>query len=250
MSGHSHWASIKRQKGSADAKRGQLFTKLAREITVAAREGGGDLSFNIRLRMAVQRAKDSNMPADNIDRAIKRATGGEGGAGLLEVIYEGYGPGGAAVLVQALTDNRNRTTSEVRTHFTRHNSNLAEAGSVTWLFERKGFLVIEGDDADREAMALLAADANAEDFKDEDGVLEVFTLPEDLESVRAALQEQGARIASSEVSLLPKTTVDLDQRAAQQALRLLEGLDELDDVQQVFTNANFPQDALEEQQAS
>lgn len=246
MSGHSHWSSIKRQKGAADAKRGQVFTKIAKEISAAARAGGGDPAGNIRLRMAIQKGKDNNMPGDNIDRAVKRGSGEDGADNLLEVTYEGYAPGGAAVLVQALTDNRNRTVSEVRTMFSHNNGSMAEAGSVTWNFERKGVVVVSGDGIDVDEMAMVVIDAGADDFKEEDGALEVYTTPDTLEEVRSALEEHGANIASSEAALVPKTTVQLDAKTANQTMRLLEGLEDLDDVQQVFTNADFPDDDAEE----
>jgi YebC/PmpR family DNA-binding regulatory protein len=246
MSGHSHWATIKRQKGAQDAKRGKVFTKLAREITAAAREGLPDPDFNPRLRLAVQKAKYANMPVDNIDRAIKRATGAGDGAALNEVVYEGYAPGGAAVLVQALTDNKNRTTAEVRTQFNHNNGAMVEAGAVTWIFDRKGIVVVEGENDALEELSLEAIDAGADDVKVDAGVLEIQTAPENLEAVRKAMEAKGANITSADVSLLPKTSVDLDEKAATQTMRLLERLEDLDDVQQVYTNANFPQVAVEQ----
>ena len=245
MSGHSHWSTIKRKKGAADAKKGKIFTKLSREISASAREGGGDLTSNVRLRMAVQNAKDNNMPNDNIERAVKRGTGGDGGESLIEVTYEGYAPGGAAVLIQALTDNKNRTVSEVRTLFTHNNGSLAEAGSVIWNFERKGVVVVDDSNFDTETLTLKIIDAGAEDFKEEDGIIEVYTSPEDLEQVRFAIEGEGVNITSSEASMLPKSTVPVEEKVVKQALRLLEELEDIDDVQQVFTNGDFPLDIEE-----
>lgn len=245
MSGHSHWSTIKRKKGAADAKKGKIFTKLSREISASAREGGADLTSNVRLRMAVQNAKDSNMPNDNIERAVKRGTGGDGGESLMEVTYEGYAPGGAAVLIQALTDNKNRTVSEVRTLFSHNNGSLAEAGSVIWNFERKGVVVVDDSKFDIETLTLKIIDAGAEDFKEEDGIIEVYTSPEDLEQVRFAIEGEGVNIASSEASMMPKTTIPVEPKVVKQALRLLEELEDIDDVQQVFTNGDFPEDMAE-----
>ncbi len=247
MSGHSHWSTIQRQKGANDAKRAKLFTKLSREITTSAREGGPSVDANSRLRLAVQRAKDAGMPNDNIDRILKKIAGGDNGASLEEIWYEGYGPGGAAVLVQALTDNRNRTSNEVRSTFSRQGGNIGEVGSVNWIFENTGAIVVEGSDDDLETVALTAIDAGAEDVSDADGgQLEVYTTPSQLEGVRTALADQGAQVIQAEISMIPKTRVDLEVSTAKQNLRLLERLDELDDVQQVYTNANFPSEVLQE----
>jgi YebC/PmpR family DNA-binding regulatory protein len=245
VSGHSKWSQIKRQKGAADAKRGQLFTKLGREITIAAREGGPDPDGNPRLRHAIQRARDASMPLENIERAIKRATGGGEAAALEEVIYEGYGPGGAAILVEALTDNRNRTVAEVRSVFTRAGGSLGESGCVAWMFESRGVITIERPDRDPDELGLLAIDAGAEDVRVEDGIVEVFTLPANLEAVRAALEQQGVRITAAEVTLVPKTTLALDDKQAAATLRLLEKLEELDDVQRVHTNLEISEGALQ-----
>jgi len=243
MSGHSKWSQIKRQKGVADARRGQLFTKLGREIAVAARQGGSNPETNFRLRLAVQKARDNNMPLDNIERAIKRGAGGSEGASLVETIYEGYGPGGAALLLEAMTDNRNRTTAEVRNLFSRGNGNLGESGCVTWLFEPRGVITVEA--ADAEELALQLIDAGAEDIKIIDGSLEVHVKSEDLEGMRKALEEQNLAIVSAEVLMVPKSTVMLEEKAALHTLRLLDKLEELDEVQRVFTNADFPDEALE-----
>ena len=247
MSGHSKWSSIKHQKGVTDARRGQLFTKLTREIIVVARQGGADPVMNARLRLAIQRARDNNMPVENIERAIKRGAGSEGGGQdqLDEVSYEGYGPGGAAILLRALTDNRNRTVSEIRNVFTRGGGSLAEAGSVTWVFEQKGVITIRTEPERVEEVALQAIDAGAEEFKQEDSYLEVYTSLEDFEQVRRALEEQGVQPETAELSMVPKTTMPLEARAAETTLRLLDRLEELDDVQKVYTNADFPEEVLE-----
>jgi YebC/PmpR family DNA-binding regulatory protein len=245
MSGHSKWSQIKRQKGVADAKRGQGFTKLAREIIVAARQGGSDPDGNPRLRLVVQRARDYNMPWENIERAIKKASGQAEGAALTEITFEGYSPGGAAILVQALTDNRNRTLAEVRNVFTRGGGSLGEAGCVSWLFELKGLLVIDADKLAAEELALSAIDAGADDVKIEGGSVEIYTKPEDLETVRKALEPDFV-ISSAELSHVPKAPVKLDDRAALQALKLLDKLEELDEVQHVFINADFPNEVIQE----
>lgn len=244
MSGHSKWSTIKRKKGAADAKRGQIFTKLSREIEAAARQGDPDPEMNFRLRLAVQKARDNNMPVENIERSIKRATGDSGAAQLVEATYEGYGPGGTAILLEALTDNKNRTTAEVRNVFDRGNGSLGESGCVTWIFESKGVITVSAG-GDTEELALNAIDAGAEDVKDDEGALEIQTSPEDLEKVRKALEEQGVEIASSELTMVPSNLVMLDEKAAIQALKLMDRLEEIDDVQRVFTNADFPDEALE-----
>ena len=249
MSGHSKWHSIKHQKGVADARRGQLFTKLTREIIVAAREGGGNPEMNFRLRLAVQKARDANMPTDNIDRAVKKGTGELEGGSLSEVVLEGYGPSGTAILVNALSDNRNRTIQEVRSVFTRHGSSLGESGCVAWLFDSKGVIIIKADNIDADELALSAIDAGAEDVKVENGYVEVYTVPEDLEKVRAALEENDVAISSSELLMVPKTMVQLDEKAAMQALKMMEKLEDIDDVQNVFSNADIPDSVVEEYQA-
>ena len=244
MSGHSKWSQIKRQKGVADAKRGQLFTKLGREISVAVRQGGADTQSNFKLRLIIQKARDNNMPLENIDRAIKRASGGTDGAALSEVSYEGYGPGGSAILVQVLTDNKNRTLNEVRNILSRGGGNMGESGSVTWVFEPRGVINIDASKVNAEEIALFAIDAGAEDVKVEGSTLEVHTKPQDLEAVRKALESNRILIASSELSMVPKTMVKLDEKAALQALKLLDKLEELDEVQHVYTNADFPDDVI------
>ncbi len=249
MSGHSKWHSIKHQKGVTDARRGQLFTKLTREIIVATREGGSNPEANFRLRLSVQKARDSNMPLENIERAIKKGSGELEGGGLAEVVLEGYGPSGTAILVNALTDNRNRTIQEVRSTFTRHGSSLGESGCVAWLFESKGVINVKADNLDADEMALSAIDAGAEDVKVESGYVEVYTKPGELEMVRSALEEKGLPIDSSEILMVPKTLIPLDDKAAMQALKLLDKLEEIDGVHNVFSNADFPDAVLEEYQS-
>jgi YebC/PmpR family DNA-binding regulatory protein len=240
MSGHSKWAQIKRQKGVTDSRRGQLFTKLGREITVAARQGGADPEGNFRLRLAVQRARDNNMPSETIDRAIKRGGGGADAAELHEITYEGYGPGGTAIMVDVLTDNRNRSAAELRAVFTRSGGNLGEAGSVAWQFESRGVITVNNPGAHSvEDVELAAIDAGAEDVSSGEGVVEIITSPTELEAVRRGLSEQNFAIASAELSMIAKTTVDLNDREGEQILRLLDRLEELDDVQRVYSNAEF-----------
>jgi len=247
MGGHSHWSQVKRQKGVSDARRGQLFTKLSREITIAAREGGGDPAMNPRLRLAIDKARENNMPADTIKRAIERGVGGgEGASALQEITFEGYGPGGVAILVQTLTDNRNRTVSDLRTMLSRGGGSLGESGSVAWQFESRGYIALEAGDADPEEVALAAIDAGADDVRVGDRLVEVYTAPADLEQVRRQLQEADLTVASAELSMLPKNTVALDEKTALQALRLLDQIEELDDVQKVYSNAEFPDAVLME----
>ncbi|MCY4639230.1 MAG: YebC/PmpR family DNA-binding transcriptional regulator [Chloroflexi bacterium] len=246
MSGHSKWSSIKHKKGALDAKRGQLFTKLAREITVAASKGSSpDPAMNSALRLAVQRAKDANMPNANIDRAIQRAVGGGDGAHLVEATYEGYGPGGTAVLVEAVTDNRNRTVADVRLAFTRGGGNLAEAGAVAWQFDLRGLLAVSADVADPDELQLAAIEAGAEDVSLDDGEVEVVTGSGQLEGIRERLVEAGFEVLRAEIARVPQSTVALDEKTAEQMLRLLERLDELDDVSRVYSNADFPSGVLE-----
>ena len=249
MSGHSKWSTIKRQKGVTDARRGQLFTKLAREIMVAVREGGANPEANFRLRLAVQKARDNNMPLDNIERAIKKGSGQTEGASLLEMVFEGYGPGGTAVLAEALSDNRNRVLQEVRHIFSKHGGNLGESGCVAWLFDSRGVISVETGETDAEGLALQAIDAGADDVKVEKSYVEIYTAPEELEKVREALAQQNVTIASAELLMVPKTTVELDEKAALQALKLLDKLEELDDVQRVSSNADFSDALLEKYQA-
>ena len=250
MSGHSKWHSIKHQKGVADARRGQLFTKLTREIIVAAREGGGNPEMNFRLRLAIQKARDSNMPMDNIDRSIKKGTGEIEGGALAELTLEGYGPNGIAILVSALTDNRNRTIQDVRSTFTRHGGSLGESGCVAWLFDSKGVITIKAEGVDADELALTAIDAGAEDVKVESDYVEVYTVPEELEKVRETLEKNEVQIDSSELLKVPKSLVELDEKAAMQALKLLDRIEEIDDVQNVFSNADIPDSVVEAYQAA
>ena len=247
MSGHSKWSTIKHAKAVTDARRGKLFTKLTREIIVAARQGGGDPSMNIRLRMAIQKAKDANMPNDNIDRAVKRGTGeGSEQDQMVESTYEGYGPGGVAIMLQTLTDNRNRTVSAIRSTLTKAGGNLAQSGAVAWQFEPKGIVVVDADADDAEEFALVAIDAGADDFETFGSTLQIFSPVERLEAIRQTLTDTEASIVSSELSMIPNSTITLDTRAATQTLRLLDQLEELDDVQKVYSNADFPDEVLEQ----
>ncbi|MBI4233081.1 MAG: YebC/PmpR family DNA-binding transcriptional regulator [Chloroflexi bacterium] len=246
MSGHSKWSQIKHQKSATDAKRGQLFTKLIREITVAARQGGSNPDSNVRLRLAIEKARQSNMPLDNIERAVKRAAGqGDGQTQLEEVLYEGYGPGGVALMVYVVTDNRNRSVSLVRAILERGGGKLGQAGSVSWLFEQKGVLTLEADPAKAEAIALQTIDLGAEDFTIDGPFLEVRCAPERFEALRRTLEAEGVHTASAEIAMVPKTTLPLDEKNAEVALRLLDRLEESDDVQRVYTNADFPNEVLE-----
>ncbi|HJX69580.1 MAG TPA: YebC/PmpR family DNA-binding transcriptional regulator [Dehalococcoidia bacterium] len=249
MSGHSKWSQIKRQKGVTDARRGQVFTKLAKEIMVAAREGGGDPEHNFRLRLIVQKCRDSNMPLENIERAIKRATGEAGATTLTETNLEGYGPGGVAILLQVLTDNRNRTVQEIRNTFTRGGGNLGEVGCVSWLFQSKGVITVDTSEVDAEEVALWAIDAGAEDVRMEKGYLEVHTDLAKLEAVRQTLEQKNLPITSTEVSMIPKTTVKLEDKETWQALKLLDKLEEMEDVQRVFSNVDLSEEVLERLQA-
>jgi YebC/PmpR family DNA-binding regulatory protein len=247
MSGHSKWSTIKHGKAATDARRGQLFTKLAKEIIVAARQGGADPDMNFRLRIVVQKARDSNMPSSNIDRAIKRGSGaGAVQDQMVEVVYEGYGPGGTAILLQALTDNRNRTVSDVRSTFSKIGGSLAEAGAVSWQFQQKGVVAVDAGPEESEELELAAIDAGADDFETFDSTVHIYSAPESLESIRTALVEQGATITSSELSMVPNNTVALDAKTALRTLRLLDRLEELDDIQRVYSNADYPDEALEQ----
>ena len=247
MSGHSKWSTIKHGKAATDARRGQLFTKLAKEIIVAVKQGGEDPDMNTRLRMAVQKARDSNMPSDNIGRAIKRGSGaGAGQDQMAEVVYEGYGPGGVAILLHALTDNRQRTVSDVRASFSKAGGNLGEAGCVSWNFDSRGVVTAEVELDQGDDVALAAIDAGAEDFKLDGSYLEVYAIPENLETLRNALEQQGVKVTSVDLSMVPRNTVLLDAKVADQTLRLLDHLEELDDIQKVYTNADFPDEALEQ----
>jgi len=248
MSGHSKWSTIKRQKGVTDAKRGALFTKVAREISVAARQGGGDPDANYRLRLAVEKARSVNMPSDNIKRTIDKATGGGEADQFEEIVYEGYGPGGVAVLVEAATDNRNRTAAEVRSIFTKAGGQLAGSGAVAWQFEPRGLIEVTRDGGvDPDEVALAAIDAGAEDVDTDDpGSIEIYTAPADLERVRKALDGAGVPVESAENTMVAKQTVELDSARARQALRLVELLEDLEDVQRVTANFDIPEDVFAE----
>jgi YebC/PmpR family DNA-binding regulatory protein len=246
MSGHSKWSTIKRQKGANDAKRGAMFTKVAREIAVAARAGGGDPDANYRLRLAMDKARSINMPADNIKRAIERATGGGEGEQYEEIVYEGYGPGGVAVLVEAATDNRNRTAAEVRSIFTKTGGQLAGSGAVAWQFEARGLITVPRDGADPDEVALAAIDAGAVDVDTESDPLEIYTEPGDLEGVRKALEAAGVGVDGAESAMLAKQTVSLDVDQVRKAMRMVDLLEDLDDVQRVTTNVDIPEEVLAE----
>lgn len=243
MSGHSKWANIKHRKGRQDAARGKLFGKLAKAIEVAAREGGGNVEFNPTLATAVEKAKAASMPNDNVERAIKRGTGEVEGATYEEFFYEGYGPGGVALYVQVLTDNRNRAASDVRAAFTRHNGNLGEPGSVGYLFEHKGLILASGEE---DEVMLTALDAGAEDVRDAgEGVFEVITVASDMWGVRDALEGGGVGIESADVTQLPRTLVPVEESEARKLLRLIDALDDLDDVQAVFSNYDIDDEVME-----
>jgi YebC/PmpR family DNA-binding regulatory protein len=247
MSGHSKWSTIKRSKGVTDAKRSAVFTKVAREISVAARQGGGDPDANYRLRLAIEKARSVNMPADNIKRTIDKATGGGEGEQFEEIVYEGYGPGGIAILVEAQTDNRNRTAAEVRSMFAKAGGQLAGSGAVAWQFEPRGLIEVPRSGIDVDEVALAAIDAGAEDVgTDEEATVEIYTSPGDLEAVRKALEAAGIPVGSAESTMVAKQTLELDSSKARQALRLVEMLEDLDDVQRVTANFDIPEDLLAE----
>lgn len=246
MSGHSKWSQIKRKKGAADAKRGQVFTKLIKEITVAARFGGGDPEGNARLRTAIAAAKAENMPKDNIERAIKKGTGELEGVTYEEFPYEGYGPGGAAVLVEVLTDNKNRSTAEIRHIFSRSGGNLGEAGSVAWMFHKKGYIVIEKAAVGEDKLMEVVLDAGAEDIEAGAKEYEVTTDPQKLDAVKKALEKAGIKYQVAELTMYPQSTVALDGKHAEQMLRLMEQLEEHDDVQKVYANFDIPDTVMEQ----
>jgi YebC/PmpR family DNA-binding regulatory protein len=246
MSGHSKWSQIKRQKGANDAKRGAVFTKVGREIAIAARAGGPDPDANYRLRLAVDKARSVNMPADNIKRAIERATGGDKADQFEEIVYEGYGPGGVAVLVETATDNRNRTAADVRSIFTKAGGSLAGAGAVAWQFEPIGIVSVTRDGTDPDEVALLAIDAGALDVDTDADPVEIVTEPGELEQVRRELEAAGVRVESGELTMRPRSTVEVDGTQARQNLRLVETLEDHDDVQRVTANFDLPDDVLAE----
>ena len=246
MSGHNKWANIKHRKMAQDAKRSKIFTKLIREIIVAAREGGGDPNANPRLRAAIERAKNANMPKENIEKAIKRGTGELEGVNYQEVIYEAYAPGGVALYIRALTDNKNRTAQEIRYVLGKHGGNLAESGSVSWIFERKGIINIQRDRVqDLEELMMIAIDAGAEDIKDEDNPIQIITSPENLTKVKEALQNAGYEVEAN-VSFIPKNTVKVTGRDAEKVLALLNALEDMDDIQEVVSNFEMDDKEMEE----
>lgn len=242
MAGHSKWANIKHKKGREDAKRGKIFTKLIKEITVAARMGGGDPSANPRLRTAISAAKSENMPKDNLERAIKKGTGELEGVDYEEIVYEGYGPGGAAVIVEVLTDNKNRAIAEVRHIFTKWGGNIGSNGCVGWMFDKKGIIVVNKEDVEEEILMEIAIDAGAEDVKDEDGAFEVITEPEDFHVVKEAIDNAEIKHIMAEVTLIPQNDTSLTGKDAEKMLSMMEFLDACDDVQNVHTNADIPDD--------
>ena len=245
MSGHSKWHSIKHKKGAADAKRGKLFTSLIKEITIAARLGGGDPEGNPRLRTAIVGAKSANMPAENINRAVQKGTGELPGLSYEDALYEGYGPGGIAVLVEAVTDNKNRTVSEVRHVFAKNGGNLGQSGCVAHMFQKKGLILIEKSSTTEDRLMGVAVEAGAEDMRDGGDVFEVYTSPRDYEDVLAAIKQQEVPVMSSDLSMVPQTTLQLEGKSAQQMLRLMESLEEHDDVQKVFANFDINDADLE-----
>ncbi|NJD69655.1 MAG: YebC/PmpR family DNA-binding transcriptional regulator [candidate division NC10 bacterium] len=244
MSGHSKWAGIKHKKAKVDAQRGRVFTKIIREITVAARVGGGDPDGNPRLRLAIDKAKAVNMPQDNIQRAIQKGTGELPGTSYEEYIYEGYGPGGVAVLLEIVTDNKNRTAPEIRKAFAKHGGNLGESGCVAWMFEKKGLIQVEASAADEDRLFGVVLEAGAEDVRRADDTFEVITAPKDLERVKASLAKEKIEIAEGEVTMLPQSTVRLEGKQAQQMLQLMETLEEHDDVQNVYANFDIPEEIM------
>ncbi|MBC8175888.1 MAG: YebC/PmpR family DNA-binding transcriptional regulator [Deltaproteobacteria bacterium] len=245
MSGHSKWSSIKHKKGAADAKRGKIFTKLIKEITVAARMGGGDPDGNPRLRSAIAAAKGENMPKENIERGIKKGTGELEGVSYEEASYEGYGPGGVAVLVDCLTDNKNRTVADIKHLFERHGGNLGEPGCVAWMFEQKGLMVFEKDKVDEEELFDLALEAGGEDVREEETEFEVITAPSDLESVKQAIDDAGLSYSLAEVTKIPQNTVKVEGKKAQQTLNLMQSIEDHDDVSHVYANCDIPDDVME-----
>jgi YebC/PmpR family DNA-binding regulatory protein len=246
MSGHSKWHSIKHKKGAIDAKRGRMFTKLIKEITIAARIGGGDAEGNPRLRKAIQDAKGVNMPADNIKRAIQKGTGELEGGQLDEIMYEGYAPGGVAMLVDVVTDNRNRTVSEIRHVFSKNGGNMGESGSVSWMFHKKGYIGIEKAKADEDTLMTLAIDAGADDFQSDESIYEIYTSPEAFDGVLSAIKGKGIETMTAEISMIPQNYIKVEGKTAQQVVKLMEALDEHDDVQHVYANFDIEESELAE----
>lgn len=245
MSGHSKWSSIKHKKAAKDAKRGKLFTKLIKEVTVAARMGGGDIESNPRLRTAVLTAKAASMPAENIDRAIKKGTGELESVTYEEVSYEGYGPGGAAMMVHVVTDNKNRTVSEIRRLFTKYGGNMGESGCVAWMFDRKALITVDKSQVEEDRLMDVALDGGAEDVREEDGHFEIVAQPEDLEKLRERLEREKVPMVTAQISMIPNNTVALDAKHAEQALKLAEELEDHDDVQTVSASFDIPDEFLD-----
>jgi len=246
MSGHSKWASIKHKKAAVDAKRGKLFTKLIKEITIAARDGGGDPETNPRLRTAVANAKAANMPNDTIERGIQKGTGQLPGANYEEILYEGYGPQGVAIIVEVVTDNRNRSTSDLRHIFAKNGGNMGEKGCVAWMFDKKGLIIVDKDKVDEDDLMMMALEAGAEDIKSEDDSFEITTALADFDSVKNAIQEAEIEMSLAELSMIPQTNVKLDGDEALQLMRLLESLEEHDDVQNVYANFDIPDEIMDQ----
>ncbi|HDD53436.1 MAG TPA: YebC/PmpR family DNA-binding transcriptional regulator [Thermosulfidibacter takaii] len=244
MAGHSKWANIKYKKMKEDAKRGRIFTRLTREIIVAAREGGGDPETNPRLRAAIAAAKAANMPKENIERAIKRGTGELPGVTYEEITYEGYGPGGVAVIVEAITDNRNRTVSEIRRIFSKHGGSLGETGCVSWLFDKKGVITIKAQDLSEDDVLMVTLEAGAEDLKVEEDTFQVITAPEDFEKVKNTLEREGLPIEEAEVTLVPKNLVKVEGEKAEKVLKLMDALESLDEVQKTYANFEIPEEIM------
>ncbi|TFG37648.1 MAG: YebC/PmpR family DNA-binding transcriptional regulator [Syntrophobacterales bacterium] len=246
MSGHSKWSTIKHKKGAADAKRGKIFTKIIREVTLAARLGGGDPEGNSRLRQAISAAKAENMPKDNIDKAIKKGIGDLGdGIVYEEIVYEGYGPGGVAVLVEVMTDNRNRTVSEIRHIFSKHGGNLGENGCVSWIFEKKGTIIFNKNDVDEDELMEIVLEAGGDDVAEHESEYEVITDPNAFEDVKSAIDSSGIKYIVAEIGMVPQTTVNLDEQKAAQMLRLMELMEDNDDVQNVYANFDIPDEIME-----
>jgi YebC/PmpR family DNA-binding regulatory protein len=247
VSGHSKWSSIKHKKGAADARRGKLFSKLSRAIIVAAREGGADPAANLALQNAIEKARSYSVPKDNIERAIARGSGADTDAESFEhVVYEGYGPSGVAILVEALTDNRNRTAADVRAAFAKHDGNLGGSGAVAWLFERRGVILVDADRYDEDEVMLAAAEGGADDVEQEGSSFRVTCAPESLSAVRQAIEDAGMEVDSAELTMVPKTTVELDdENSAKKTLRLIDALEESDDVQEVYANFDIPEQVME-----
>ena len=245
MSGHSKWHSIKHKKGAADAKRGKLFTRIIKELTVAARDGGGDPDSNPRLRTVVADAKAANMPADNIKRAIRRGTGEEPGVHYEEVTYEGYGPGGAALMVEVLTDNKNRAVGEIRHLLTKHGGNLGSSNSVAWLFDKRGYVLVDREAVDEEALMTAAIDAGADDFRDDGDNWEIISAPESFDAVAAAVRALGVEPTSAQVAMLPQNSVVLEGKPAQQMMKLMDALEDLDDTRHVWSNFDVSDKEIE-----